>query len=69
MLCLMFVILFQLMPTVIFISSVISVLYYVGIMQKIVNVIAMTMKVTMGTTAAETVVTAASIFLGQVNIY
>lgn len=65
----MFVILFQLMPTVIFISSVISVLYYVGIMQKIVNVIAMTMKVTMGTTAAETVVTAASIFLGQVNIY
>lgn len=68
MLCLMFVILFQLMPTVIFISSVISVLYYVGIMQKIVNVIAMTMKVTMGTTAAETVVTAASIFLGQVNI-
>ncbi|PVD31673.1 hypothetical protein C0Q70_07091 [Pomacea canaliculata] len=55
----------KLMPTVIFISSVISVLYYVGIMQKIVNVIAMTMKVTMGTTAAETVVTAASIFLGQ----
>lgn len=68
MFCLMFVILFQLMPTVIFISSVISVLYYVGIMQKIVNVIALTMKVTMGTTAAETVVTAASIFLGQVNI-
>nr|KAG5690182.1 hypothetical protein BaRGS_016573 [Batillaria attramentaria] len=53
----------QLMPTVIFVSSVISVLYYLGIMQVVVNAIAMVMRLTMGTTAAETVCTAASIFL------
>ncbi|KAK7474511.1 hypothetical protein BaRGS_00034265, partial [Batillaria attramentaria] len=56
---------FKLMPTVIFVSSVISVLYYLGIMQVVVNAIAMVMRLTMGTTAAETVCTAASIFLGQ----
>ena len=57
----------QLMPTVLFVSSVMSVLYYVGVMQMIIKVIAMVMGVTMGTTAPETVSTAASIFLGQVN--
>ena len=55
------------MPTVLFVSSVMSVLYYVGVMQMIIKVIAMVMRVTMGTTAPETVSTAASIFLGQVN--
>ena len=58
----------QLMPTVIFINSVVSVLYHVGLMQMLVEIFAVLMHVTMRTTAAETVCSAASMFLGQVMI-
>lgn len=56
---------FKLMPTVIFINSVVSVLYHFGLMQMLVEKCAVAMHFTMGTTAAETVCTAASMFLGQ----
>ena len=56
------------MPTVIFINSVVSVLYHVGLMQMLVEKFAVLMHVTMRTTAAETVCSAASMFLGQVMI-
>ncbi|XP_076106033.1 solute carrier family 28 member 3-like isoform X2 [Mytilus galloprovincialis] len=56
---------FKLMPTVIFINSVVSVLYHFGLMQMLVEKFAVVMHFTMGTTAAETVCTAASMFLGQ----
>lgn len=62
--CILFL---QLMPTVIFINSVVSVLYHFGLMQMLVEKFAVVMHSTMGTTAAETVCTAASMFLGQVT--
>ena len=57
------------MPTVIFINSVVSVLYHFGLMQMLVEKFAVLLHVTMGTTAAETMCTVASMFLGQVNCY
>ncbi|XP_070204286.1 solute carrier family 28 member 3-like isoform X2 [Littorina saxatilis] len=56
---------FKLMPTVLFVSSVMSVLYYIGVMHVIINTFAVVLRVSMGTTAPETISTAASIFLGQ----
>ncbi|XP_059149682.1 uncharacterized transporter YutK-like [Physella acuta] len=56
---------FKLMPTIIFMSSVISVAYYLGAMQWVIHGISTVMSYTMGTTAAESTSTAACIFLGQ----
>jgi concentrative nucleoside transporter, CNT family len=52
-------------PTIIFFSSLMSILYHLGIMQKVVNVIAIIMQKTMGTTGPESLSTAANIFVGQ----
>jgi len=56
----------QVLPVVIFFSSVVSMLLYFGIMQHIVRKLAWVMQVTMATTAAESLNAAANIFLGQV---
>jgi nucleoside transporter len=53
------------LPTIIFFSSFISVLYYLGIIQAIIMDIAWVMSVTMGTTASESVNAAGNIFVGQ----
>ena len=45
---------FKVLPTIIFISSLMSVLYYVGVMQFVVNCLAWLMQRTLGTSAAET---------------
>ncbi|KAK3603226.1 hypothetical protein CHS0354_007554 [Potamilus streckersoni] len=58
---------FKLMPIMIFLSSVFSVLYHLGVMQIFVKFIARVIHITMRTTAAETMCTAACIFLGQVS--
>ena len=55
------------MPIVIFLSSVLSVLYHIGAMQTLVSLMARAMSVSMATTAAESTGTAACIFLGQVR--
>ncbi|KAK3790382.1 hypothetical protein RRG08_038447 [Elysia crispata] len=60
-----FFFIFKLMPIVIFLSSVVSILYHVGAMQRLVGLIATAMSFSLGTTAAETTGTAACIFLGQ----
>ncbi|MAA78699.1 MAG: NupC/NupG family nucleoside CNT transporter [Deltaproteobacteria bacterium] len=52
-------------PTIIFFSSLMSILYHLGIMQRIVSVIAWIMQRTMGTTGPESLSTAANIFVGQ----
>jgi len=52
---------------VIFFSSVVSVLFYWGVMQYIISKLAWLMQVTMATTAAESLNAAANIFLGQVS--
>ncbi|ELU00517.1 hypothetical protein CAPTEDRAFT_181428 [Capitella teleta] len=56
---------FKVMPVVIFFSSTISILYYLGVMQVVILKIAWVMQRTMGTTAAESVNAAGNIFIGQ----
>ncbi|KAL2093012.1 hypothetical protein ACEWY4_010324 [Coilia grayii] len=56
---------FQALPIVVFFSSVMSVLYYLGIMQWLIMKISWLMQVTMGTTATETLSVAGNIFVGQ----
>ncbi len=53
------------LPTVIFMSVLMSVLYHLGIMQKIVACVAWCMMKTMGTSGAESLSAAANIFVGQ----
>ncbi|MBD2439577.1 NupC/NupG family nucleoside CNT transporter [Nostoc sp. FACHB-110] len=55
---------FQVLPTIIFFSAFISVLYYYGILQRIVNVLAWVMVKTMKTSGAESLSCAGNIFLG-----
>jgi CNT family concentrative nucleoside transporter len=56
---------FQVLPLIIFIASFFSILYYLGIMQWIVRVMAIGMQRTMGASGAESLNVAASIFMGQ----
>lgn len=56
---------FQVLPTIIFFASLMSVLYYLGIMQRIVQVMAWVMAKFMGTSGAESLSCAANIFVGQ----
>ena len=56
---------FLVLPTVIFFSSIMSVLYHFGVMQKIIKFIANIMQRTMGTSGAETASISANIFVGQ----
>ncbi|TWW60508.1 Solute carrier family 28 member 3 [Takifugu flavidus] len=53
------------MPVLLFLSSIISVLYYIGFMPWLICKIGYAMQVTMGTTPVESVVAAGTIFLGQ----
>ncbi|XP_077729468.1 sodium/nucleoside cotransporter 1 isoform X2 [Canis aureus] len=56
---------FQVLPIVIFFSCVMSVLYYVGLMQWVIQKISWLMQTTMGTTATETLSVAGNIFVSQ----
>lgn len=56
---------FKILPTIIFFSSLMTVLYHLGIMQKIVVVVAKIMSKTMKTSGAESLSAAANIFVGQ----
>ncbi len=56
---------FQVLPTIIFFASLMSVLYYLGIMQKIVQGMAWIMVKLLGTSGAETLSNTANIFVGQ----
>lgn len=56
---------FGVLPTIIFFSSLMTVLYYLGVMQAVINVIAKLMSKTMKTSGAETLSAAANIFVGQ----
>lgn len=60
-----FVFVFRVLPTIIFFSSITSALYYLGILQKVVQAFAFVMQKTMKTSGAETLSGAANIFLGQ----
>ncbi|MGH7444906.1 MAG: NupC/NupG family nucleoside CNT transporter [Longimicrobiales bacterium] len=56
---------FNVLPTIIFFSSLMTLLYYFGVMQAIVKGMAWVMMRTMRTSGAETLSTAGNIFLGQ----
>jgi CNT family concentrative nucleoside transporter len=60
-----FIFAFQVLPTIIFFSTVSAALYYLGILQKIVYGIAWVMKRTMGLSGPESLAAAGNIFLGQ----
>lgn len=56
---------FQVLPTIVFVASLFAVLYHLGIMQIIVRGLAWVMMRTMGASGAESLVVAASMFMGQ----
>lgn len=56
---------FQVLPTIIFFASLMSLLYYLGVMQKIVQGMAWFMARIMGTSGAESLSCTANIFVGQ----
>ncbi|RMF60654.1 MAG: NupC/NupG family nucleoside CNT transporter [Calditrichaeota bacterium] len=56
---------FQVLPTIIFFSSLMSLLYYLGVMQKVVQGMAWLMARLMGTSGAESLSVTANIFVGQ----
>ncbi len=56
---------FQVLPTIIFFASLTAVLYYLGILQKIVKGMAFIMSKLLGTSGAESLSNTANIFVGQ----
>lgn len=60
-----FIFAFQVLPTIIFFSSLMSVLYHLGLMQKIVQGMAWVMSKTMRVSGAESISVAANVFIGQ----
>ena len=56
---------FKVLPTIIFFGGFMSVLYYFGIMQKVIQGMSRFMKWTIGTSGAETLSCSANIFVGQ----
>lgn len=60
-----FIFAFQALPTIIFVSSFFTVLYYFGLLQLIVRVMAKAMMYMMGTSGAESLSAVANVFMGQ----
>jgi len=56
---------FWILPTIVFFSSLMSLLYHIGIMQWVVRAIAWVMVRTLGTSGAESLSAAGNIFVGQ----
>jgi CNT family concentrative nucleoside transporter len=56
---------FRVLPTIIFFSALMSVLYHLGVMQVLVKVLGRVMQLTLGTSGAESLSAAANIFVGQ----
>lgn len=60
-----FIFAFQVLPTIIFFSALMSCLYHLGVMQKVVGVMAWVMARTMRLSGSESLATAANVFVGQ----
>jgi CNT family concentrative nucleoside transporter len=56
---------FQVLPTIILFACLMSVLYYLGVMQRVVQAMAWVMARVMGTSGAESLSNTANIFVGQ----
>ncbi|MDA0127164.1 NupC/NupG family nucleoside CNT transporter [Vibrio sp. MarTm2] len=60
-----FIFAFQVLPTLIFFSALISVLYYIGVMQWVIKILGGGLQKALGTSRAESMSAAANIFVGQ----
>src|SRR4029078_11523029 len=60
-----FVFAFQVLPTIVFVAALFAILYHLGVMQVIVTLFARVMTRLMGASGAESLNTAAGIFMGQ----
>ena len=60
-----FVFAFQVLPIIIFFSSLISVLYYIGVMQWVIQLLGGGLRWLLGTSRAESMSATANIFVGQ----
>ncbi|HEY9684112.1 MAG TPA: nucleoside transporter C-terminal domain-containing protein [Oculatellaceae cyanobacterium] len=58
---------FRVVPTIIFVSSLVSISYYLGIMQRVVQIVARVVSMLMGASGGEALSNAASVFVGQVE--
>jgi len=56
---------FWVLPTVMFFSALMALLYHYGVMQRLVRVVAFAMQRTLGTSGPESLAAAANIFVGQ----
>lgn len=56
---------FKVLPTIIFFGGLMGVLYYLGVMQKVIVAMAKFMRWTIGTSGAETLSCSANVFVGQ----
>ncbi|MFN7698549.1 MAG: NupC/NupG family nucleoside CNT transporter [Deltaproteobacteria bacterium] len=60
-----FTVALNVLPTIIFFSALMTVLYHLGVMQRVVKAVAWVMQRTLKTSGAETLSAAANIFVGQ----
>ena len=60
-----FILAFQILPIIIFLSSLMAVLYHLGVMQLVVNSFAWLMQKTLHLSGAESLAAAANVFVGQ----
>ena len=60
-----FIFAFKALPPIIFVSAFFSVLYYLGVLQLLVKLMARVMMYLMGTSGAETLSVSANVFMGQ----
>lgn len=62
-----FIFAFRVVPTIVFVSSLVSISYYLGLMQRVVQIVARVVSFIMGASGAEALSNAASVFVGQVE--
>lgn len=62
-----FIFAFKLVPTIIFVATLVGIAYHIGLMQRVVKVVAWVVYKIMGASGSEALSNAASIFVGQVE--
>ena len=62
-----FIFALKIIPTIIFVSALVSVAYHLGLMQKIVSIVAKIVHKIMGVSGSEALSNVASVFVGQVE--
>lgn len=64
-----FIFAIHVLPIIIFFSSLMSVLYYLGIMQRVVRIIGIAVQKVLGTSQAESTAASANIFIGNTDVF